>query len=161
MRIADTCGHAKPYIYSKNESMPSASTAIEQLIPHRAPFLFADEISSATPEEIIGLKTFSDEADSMLKGSFPEFGFVPGVILIESMAQCGGAGIKVLGLADGLFALASIETATFLAGTPYNEEVKYVIKNIRVTDKMIKQSGVAYVHDKPVLEARWLCVKIE
>ncbi|MBS0030457.1 3-hydroxyacyl-ACP dehydratase FabZ family protein [Chitinophaga sp. 22321] len=140
--------------------MQSAVTNIEQLIPHRAPFLFVDEIISTTQEEIVGIKTF-DDTDDMLKGSFPEFNFVPGVILIESMAQCGGAGIKILGLADGLFGLAAIETATFLSGTPYRQPVKYVIRNIRVSDKLIKQSGVAYVDEKPVMEARWLCIKIE
>lgn len=140
--------------------MESTHTDIAALIPHRAPFLFVDEILSTSTEEIVGVKTFGD-ADAMLKGSFPEFNFVPGVILIESMAQCGGAGIKILGLAEGLFGLASIETATFLSGTPYHTPVKYVIRNIRVSDKLIKQSGVAYVDEKPVLEARWLCVKIE
>jgi 3-hydroxyacyl-[acyl-carrier-protein] dehydratase len=133
---------------------------IEQLIPHRTPFLFVDEILSVTKEEIVGIKTFND-SDTMLKGSFPEFNFVPGVILIESMAQCGGAGIKILGIADGLFGLASIETARFLSGAAYNKPVKYVIKNIRVSDKLIKQSGIAYVAEIPVLEATWLCVKIE
>lgn len=140
--------------------MLSSTTNIEALIPHRIPFLFVDEIIAASKEEIIGIKTF-DNADTMLKGSFPDFNFVPGVILIESMAQCGGAGIKILGLADGLFGLASIETATFLSGTPYHKLVKYVIQNIRISDKLIKQSGIAYVDEKPVMEARWLCVKIE
>ncbi|NML39655.1 beta-hydroxyacyl-ACP dehydratase [Chitinophaga sp. G-6-1-13] len=133
--------------------------SVEDLIPHRAPFLFADRIVSATTAEIVGEKTFSDD-NAFLRGSFPAHHFVPGTILIESMAQCGGAGIKLMGLADGLFALAAIETARFLKGADYNTPVRYVIKNIRVSEKLIKQSGIAYCNDEPVMEASWTCVKM-
>lgn len=131
---------------------------IEELIPHRDPFLFVDEIISATAEEITGVKTFSAD-HSWLKGSFPGSDFIPGTILIESMAQCGGAGIKLLDITDGLFGLASIEKAEFLAAARYDVPVTFVVKNIRVSNKLIKQSGIAYVNETPVLEATWLCVK--
>ena len=52
------------------------SQKIEDLIPHRAPFLFVDEIISYTTETIIGLKTFTQK-DAWLQGSFPDFNFVP------------------------------------------------------------------------------------
>ena len=48
---------------------------IEDLIPHRAPFLFVDEIISYTTDTIVGLKTFTDK-DAWLQGSFPDFNFV-------------------------------------------------------------------------------------
>lgn len=112
-------------------------TPIEELIPHRRPFLFVDKIVSATKEEIIAVKTF-DENDAWLKGSFPAFGFIPGMILIESMAQCGGAGVKLLGIAEGIFALTSIEHLQFFKGTEYNREIKYIIQNLRVSSHIIK-----------------------
>lgn len=132
---------------------------VEELIPHRDPFLFVDHISSANREEIVGVKTF-DHKNSWLKGSFPEFNFIPGTILIESMAQCGGAGIKQLGLAEGLFGLAGIEQAEFLKGAEYDREITYKIKNLRISDKIIKQSGIAYMNDEPVLTATWMCLKL-
>jgi 3-hydroxyacyl-[acyl-carrier-protein] dehydratase len=95
---------------------------IETLIPHRSPFLYVDELVSLTNDEIVGRKVFSSE-DRFLNGSFPEFGFVPGVVLIEAMAQCGGAGIKKLGLASGLFGFASIEHAQFHAGVGYERSL--------------------------------------
>lgn len=140
--------------------MKNSTHDIEALIPHREPFLFVDDILSATKEEIIAVKTFEGN-DSWLRGSFPQFNFVPGTILIESMAQCGGAAIKVLGITDGLFALTTIEHAEFFGGTAYDEPVKYVIKNIRLRNKLIKQSGKAFVNDKPVLEATWMCVRMQ
>lgn len=135
--------------------------AIESLIPHRYPFLFVDQILSASVEEIIGVKTFHRSKDEMLTGSFPEMGFIPGMILIESMAQCGGAGIKMLGLADGFFGLVSMDGVKFLKGVSFDEEVKYVVKNIRVSERLIKQEGIAYSRDEPVAEASWICAKLD
>lgn len=133
---------------------------IEFLIPHRFPFLFVDEILSASAEEIIGIKTFSKTKDEILTGSFPASGFIPGMILIESMAQCGGAGIKILGLADGFFGLVSIDGVKFFKGVSFEEEVQFVVKNIRVSQKLIKQEGVAYSQGEAVAEASWICAKM-
>ncbi|WP_339813934.1 beta-hydroxyacyl-ACP dehydratase [uncultured Imperialibacter sp.] len=133
---------------------------IENLLPHRTPFLFVDDIVSVDKEEIVAVKTFDSETNLWLKGSFPEHNFVPGTILIESMAQCGGAAIKQMGIMDGLFALTSIEHAEFFKGVEYDQPVKYVIKNIRISDKLIKQSGIAYVNELLALEATWLCVRM-
>ncbi|MDC7996377.1 3-hydroxyacyl-ACP dehydratase FabZ family protein [Altibacter sp. HG106] len=134
---------------------------IEELIPHRFPFLFVDKIITANEKEVVGLKSFNKSKNEMLTGSFPDFDFIPGMILIESMAQCGGAGVKKAGLADGFFGLVSMENVKFLSGATYDEEIKYIIKNIRVSNRLIKQSGIAYVRNKPVAEATWLCARID
>jgi 3-hydroxyacyl-[acyl-carrier-protein] dehydratase len=130
---------------------------IEQLIPHRHPFLFLNEILSVTPEETIGLHTFSRSSPILQKNSS---NFVPGTLIIESMAQCGGAGVKLLGVMDGLFGLVSIEHAEFFKVAEYEQELKYVIKNIKLSGNIIKQSGVAYSQDVPVAEASWMCIKL-
>ena len=132
---------------------------VETLLPHRSPFLFIDELISLSPQEIVGTKIFS-ESDQSLKGSFPELSFVPAVSLIESMAQCGGAGIKKLAVANGLFGLASIESARFFKGVEYGKTFKMVIKNIKLTDRLVKQSGIGYVDDIPCVELTWTCVRL-
>jgi 3-hydroxyacyl-[acyl-carrier-protein] dehydratase len=133
---------------------------IEELIPHRKPFLFVDEIVSISSEEIVGFETFADKENPVLKGSFPP-DVIPGTIVLESMAQCGGAGVRLLGVAEGVFALAHIETVQFLKSVHYNERIKYIIKNVRLSAKMVKQQGTAYVNDEVVLEASWLSIKID
>jgi 3-hydroxyacyl-[acyl-carrier-protein] dehydratase len=121
--------------------------------------LYVDEILSLSPSQIVGSTMFSDK-DDFLTGSFPQFNYVPGVVLIEAMAQCGGAGIKKLGLADGLFGLANIERAEFLKGVAYGELFEMVIENIKVTNRYLKQSGVGYVNSQPCVELTWTCVKL-
>jgi len=133
---------------------------IETLIPHRNPFLYLDEISSFSKDEIVGTTVFSD-ANEFLTGSFPEFNYVPGVILIEAMAQCGGAGIKKLRLSDGLFGFANIEVANFYKGVEYGVVFKMVIKNIKITDKYFKQSGIGFVADSPCIDLTWICVRFQ
>ena len=66
---------------------------IEELLPHREPFLFVDEIVRADPEKIIARHVFT-EKEFFFSGHFPQYPVVPGVILIETMAQSGGAGLR-------------------------------------------------------------------
>lgn len=132
---------------------------ITELLPHRDPFLFVDKIISSSFEEIVAIKVFSDK-DDWLKGSFPGSGFIPGMILLESMAQCGGAGIKLLGVADGIFALTSIDQVQFFAGALFGKEIKYLIHNNRISSGIIKQSGVALMGKSKLLEASWMSVKV-
>lgn len=133
---------------------------IESLLPHRHPFLFVDRLISVSDEEIIGVKLFDNE-HTLSGGSFQEFEFVPGAILIEAMAQCGGAGLRQLNVSNGLYALASIDSANFFVRIPYQQEVKFLIKNVQVSSRIIKQSGTAYLNDIPALEASWSCVRIQ
>ena len=133
---------------------------IENLLPHRHPFLFVDEIISANQDEIVGIKTF-DESIEFFNGHFPKLKIVPGTILVESMAQCGGAGVnKIKTKSNGLFSLATIESVKFHKPVECGQTVKTVVKNIRIGEKAIKQSGISYVNDISVAEATWMCVKL-
>jgi 3-hydroxyacyl-[acyl-carrier-protein] dehydratase len=133
---------------------------VETLIPHRSPFLFVDRIISLTKDEIIG-ETIFHGTNGFLTGSFPEFNYVPGVILMEALAQCGGAGIKKLGLADGLFGFANIEAANFYEGVEYDTLFRMVIKNIKVTEKYIKQTGRGIVGTHTCMDLSWICVRFQ
>ncbi len=132
---------------------------IEKMLPHREPFLFVDRIEKATEEEIIGYRRFT-EKDSFFKGHFPDYPVVPGVILIETMAQCGGAGIRMTGKMDreALFFLATVEKAKFRSQVRPGDELKMVIKNLRVSPKTLKQSGQAFVGEQLAAEAEWFCL---
>ena len=131
---------------------------VTELLPHRKPFLFVDRIEKAEPEEIIGYKRFGAD-EFFFAGHFPDYPVVPGVVLIETMAQCGGAGARLLsGSEDALFFLATVSKAKFKRQVRPNEEVKMVIENLRLSEKMIKQKGMAFVGDEIAAEAEWLCI---
>jgi 3-hydroxyacyl-[acyl-carrier-protein] dehydratase len=132
---------------------------IEELLPHREPFLFVDRIEKYDDDEVIGYRRFT-EKDFFFKGHFPDYPVVPGVILIETMAQCGGAGIRLSGRVDKdvLFFLASVDKVKFRRQVRPGDEVKMVIKNLRVSPKTLKQSGKAFVGDQMAAQAEWFCL---
>ncbi|MGL4987290.1 MAG: 3-hydroxyacyl-ACP dehydratase FabZ [Treponemataceae bacterium] len=137
----------------------NATTDIESLIPHRAPFRFVDEIISADKEKVIATRIFSKD-ELFFEGHFPEYAVVPGVILVEALAQAGGAGLSAQNVfAEGsLFFLATVDKVKFRKQVRPDNKVRFEINNLRISAKMIKQSGIAYVDDDIVAEAEWMCL---
>jgi 3-hydroxyacyl-[acyl-carrier-protein] dehydratase len=132
---------------------------IEKLLPHREPFLFVDEIVQADEKKIIAKHVFT-EKEFFFKGHFPECPAVPGVVLIETMAQSGGAGLRKMGaLGDGaLFFLASVDKVKFRRQVRPGDEVRSEVENLRVSPRMVKQAGKAYVGEELAAEAEWMCL---
>ena len=135
------------------------SDEIKKLLPHRTPFLFVDSVEVNEDGSFTGHRNFTSE-EFFFKGHFPEYPVVPGVVLVETMAQCGGAGAGKAGLlAEGsLFFLATIEKAKFRRQVRPDENVRLEITNDRVSARMLKQSGKAYVGDELAAEASWMCL---
>lgn len=131
---------------------------IKELLPHREPFLYVDKLIEVSEERIVGVRKYTED-DYFFKGHFPSYPVVPGVILIESMAQCGGAGAAESGiLGDKLFFLATVEKAKFRRQVVPGDEVRFEIENVQVTARGIRQSGKAFVGDQVAAEASWLCL---
>jgi 3-hydroxyacyl-[acyl-carrier-protein] dehydratase len=135
------------------------ASEMEELLPHREPFLFVDEIISADKDKIIARKTFT-EGEFFFRGHFPGYPVVPGVILVETLAQAGGAGLRKCGVlgADSLFFLGTVDKAKFRRQVRPGEEVRLEIENLRVSARMIKQAGKAFAGGEVAAEAEWMCL---
>lgn len=74
-------------------TLPLDSLAIRELIPHRYPFLLVDRVIELTPgERAVGIKNVSAN-EPFFEGHFPDFPVMPGVLIVEAMAQVGAVAL--------------------------------------------------------------------
>jgi 3-hydroxyacyl-[acyl-carrier-protein] dehydratase len=76
------------------------------------------------------------------------------------MAQAGGAGVRKMGVLgeDSLFFLATVDKVKFRRQVRPGDKVRLEIKNLRISPKMLKQSGNAFVGEELAAEAEWMCI---
>ena len=133
--------------------------AIREILPHRYPFLLVDRIEELEAERVVGIKNVTVN-EPFFAGHFPDYPVMPGVLIIEAMAQV--AGVLVLsGIPDRkskLVLLAGVDGAKFRKPVRPGDQLRMEMKILRSRASMAKVSGVATVDGAIVAEAEMLCV---
>ena len=131
---------------------------ITAFLPHRYPMLMVDRIVKITENSIVGLKNITIN-EPFFSGHFPGFPVMPGVFIIEAMAQVGG--LLVANLAPHtrgrIMFLASIEEAKFRKPVMPGDQLHLEMKLLRLKHTIAKMSGLATVDGQVVAEAVLLC----
>jgi 3-hydroxyacyl-[acyl-carrier-protein] dehydratase len=133
--------------------------AIREILPHRYPFLLVDRIEELEAERVVGIKNVTVN-EPFFAGHFPDYPVMPGVLIIEAMAQV--AGVLVLsGIPDRknkLVLLAGVDGAKFRKPVRPGDQLRIEMKILRSRASMAKVSGTATVDGAIVAEAEMLCV---
>jgi beta-hydroxyacyl-ACP dehydratase FabZ len=131
---------------------------IRQILPHRYPMLLVDRILELEEERIVGIKNVTD-SEAHFAGHFPDFPVMPGVLIVESMAQT--AGVLVLGnipdRANYLVFLVSIDYAKFRKPVRPGDQLRIEMVVIKKKGTVAKMSGKATVDGVLVAEAEVMC----
>src|SRR5712675_1986432 len=131
---------------------------ILKILPHRYPILLIDRVLELKPKEsIVAIKNVTIN-EPFFNGHFPGLPIMPGVLIVEAIAQAGGALLltEVEDRADKLMVFTGIERAKFRRPVSPGDQlrIEVEVKGWRVIPRMIaaKMHGVAYVAGKLVAE---------
>ena len=137
---------------------------IKELIPHRYPFLLIDGIQTLTPNEsAIGIKNVSVN-EPFFEGHFPDRPVMPGVLIIESMAQTAGCLVVVsLGKeSEGkLVYFMTIENARFRRPVVPGDRMVINVQKLRSRGSVFKFSGKAFVGEVLAAEATFSAMIVD
>ena len=137
---------------------------IFKYIPHRYPFLLVDRIVEIEPGKIsVGIKNFTIN-EPFFQGHFPELPIVPGVLLIEAMAQVAAVAISYSSKDDAkdkVFLFTGIDKAKFRKPVVPGDQVRLETELIKSKGKLWKFKGSAFVEENLVAEAELTAIVSE
>lgn len=126
---------------------------IQKILPHRYPFLLVDRITEISGNKIFGIKNVTIN-EPFFQGHFPGHPIMPGVLIVEAMAQVGGVG--ALNIKANLGKLAyflSIGNARFRKPVVPGDVLKIEVELLKSKLNIMKIRGVARVDNEVVTEA--------
>ncbi|MBI2903560.1 MAG: 3-hydroxyacyl-ACP dehydratase FabZ [Candidatus Methylomirabilis oxyfera] len=133
---------------------------IQEMLPHRYPFLLIDRILEIEPgKRVVGFKnvTFNE---AFFQGHFPGNPIMPGVLIIEAMAQVGGVLLmRTLNASPEkkLVYFTGIDRAKFRRPVVPGDQVRFEVELLQLRSRNCRMRGLAYVEGKLAAEAELSC----
>ncbi len=142
--------------------LPLDVVKIKELLPHRYPFLFLDRVVEfEAGARIVCIKNVSAN-EPYFEGHFPSRPVMPGVLLIEAMAQAGGVLSHLsrgTSYDNGLSYLVKVDGARFSRMVGPGDQVALEVKIKRAIRNMVLYEGIARVDGEEVAAAEILCAE--
>lgn len=134
--------------------LPLGPATIRELIPHRYPFLLVDRIEKVEPGvRAVGIKNVTQN-EPFFEGHFPDYPVMPGVLIVEAMAQVGAVGVMALEEFRGKLALfAGIDGVRFRRQVIPGDTLRMKVELTRLKGRAGRGKGVATVDGERVCEA--------
>jgi 3-hydroxyacyl-[acyl-carrier-protein] dehydratase len=130
---------------------------IKKLLPHRAPFLFLERLAEIDPfKSAVGYKAVSFN-EPHFAGHFPNYAVMPGVLIVEAMAQTAGALIvhsMALSATPNVFFMG-IDKARFRKPVVPGDMLKFVVNALQHRGPVWKFEGKTYANDALCAEAEF------
>ncbi len=140
---------------------PFGLEEIKKILPHRYPFLLVDRILEIGDMTAVGLKNVSAN-EPFFQGHFPERAIMPGVLIIEALAQVGGVMMLIKSENRGKLAyFMSIEKARFRKTVVPGDQLRLEIKVTKMKSKIGVVQGVAKVNGEEVCDAEFMFALVE
>ena len=138
-------------------------TEIQKILPHRYPFLFVDAIVEMERlKRVVGIKNVTIN-ESFFQGHFPGQPIMPGVLIIESMAQTGGLLLlqEVPDRENKLLYFVAVDGARFRRPVVPGDQLKVEMKVISWRGDFCKLDGRATVDGQLAAEATLMCKMVD
>lgn len=127
---------------------------IEQIIPHRDPFMLIDEITKIEPGKRVVAKKYIKPDEFWFKGHFPDYPVVPGVLIIEMLAQAGAVAMLSLDEHKGKIGfLGGVDKAKFRHQVVPGDTLTLEVEIIKVKGPIGVGHAVASVDGKKAVSA--------